>query len=147
MGAISNAGGDFGGTKIPIIGGFFSDPNDRAKVQNLQDMSTQYQWRRPMQAEASMNALKNRAQMYGGAQDALASMYGPKEAQKPSMMDPGRNLTTGPGGVTSLYKQGNLNPADASGQAAPGNPYGDQFGFSGAGQDRAEEKWWKKGAL
>src|SRR5688572_29398552 len=78
--AANVAGLDVGMHDLPIVGGFFSNPDEQFMQDQMQRSAQAYGMYRPFQAQASMNAMANSASMMRPANTALGAMYG-KDAQ------------------------------------------------------------------
>lgn len=77
-GPLGMMGMDFGMYKIPLIGRFFTNPNEVHKQTQMSKAGQAYSAMRPEMAQARMNALNSQLSAYQGANDILAAMNGGK---------------------------------------------------------------------
>lgn len=104
-GPLGMMGMDFGMYKMPVIGGFFQDPNQIHQQQQFHQMGQNYSAYRPEQAQARMNEIRNRLGAFQGANDTLGAMMG-----RPGM-NMGETLQNNPMGP-SMMSQGVSKGAD-----------------------------------
>lgn len=87
------------GHKLPLIGGFFSDPAAEEKQKMLHALAVAYQAQRPELAQSQTNALNQQLGAYAPMNNAMGQVYGPsamvdlqalgQNPMTPGMMDPG----------------------------------------------------------
>lgn len=75
-GPIGSVGLDLAPYRMPIVGGFFQDPNELFMKEQLQRAGEAYSAYRPEVAQAQMNALRASQSAYQPANDTLSSMMG-----------------------------------------------------------------------
>lgn len=63
--------------KLPFVGGFFENPDEKFQRQQMHNMANAYGAYRPEAAQARMNALSNQFSLYQPVANTMASMYGP----------------------------------------------------------------------
>lgn len=85
-GAMGSMGLDMGLHKMPIIGGFFQNPNELHKREQFSRAGRAYGAYRPEMAQAWQNAMGNRSSAFQGANNVLASMYGGGGSAPPAQM-------------------------------------------------------------
>lgn len=98
--------------KMPIIGGYFENPQEAEKQRTMAAAANYFQMQRPEQVQTQMNMLNNRLAAYQGAADVMASMGLPTQGAQYAGQNPfgmgaygGMNFTQGaPGPGTPQLK-------------------------------------------
>lgn len=73
---LQGMGMDLAPYRMPIIGGFFQDPNELHQRQQFHNMAANYAAYRPQMQQAQTNAMNNSAQLMQPMQNAMAAAYG-----------------------------------------------------------------------
>ena len=118
-------GMDMGMWKMPLIGRFFTNPNEVHKQTQFSKAGQSYSALRPEMAQARMNALSNQMSAYQGANDVLAAMNGGRSYGSgqilqqpigPTMYSQGASKITP---STGAAQQGILGPGGIGGNMGP----------------------------
>jgi len=75
-------------SRTPIIGGLFDSPEVQEHQQALAEAAQAYSAYRPEAAQGRLNALRNTLGAYKGAENLLASWYGPGVLPRPIIENP-----------------------------------------------------------
>ena len=85
-GPLDMAGMDIAPYKMPLVGGFFQDPNELHQKQQSHQMAKAFQGYRPELVQARLNMMRAGLSPYQGANDMLSSMMGGSGGVDPSAM-------------------------------------------------------------
>lgn len=85
-GALGMAGLDIAPYKMPLVGGFFQDPNELFQKQQSHQMAKAFQAYRPELLQARMNMMRAGLSPYQGANNMLSSMMGGTGGIDPSQL-------------------------------------------------------------
>jgi len=76
-GFTQQTGTNFAPYNIPVVGNFFTNPQEQFQQAQLQEAGRQYGAMRPEAQNAQMNALRQSQSLYAPTNNALGEMYGP----------------------------------------------------------------------
>lgn len=93
--------------KMPVVGGFFQNPQETFMQDQMQRAGQAYGMYRPEAAQGGLNAMNMTAQQMQPVNNALASMYGPQATQGSNF-----NYPMGP----SMFQRGQPNYPQQGGQ-------------------------------
>jgi len=74
--------------RIPLVGGFFKNPADEFKKQQMQSAAQGYSMMRPEMVQAQMNAMNAQSAQLQPMNNALAAMYGTGATQGYAAQNP-----------------------------------------------------------
>ena len=85
-GPLGMMGMDIAPYKMPVIGGFFQDPNELFQKQQSHQMAKAFQGYRPELVQARLNMMRAGLSPYQGANNMLSSMMGGSGGIDPSQL-------------------------------------------------------------